>query len=50
MEVGGPELLVVLVVVVLVFGPGRVTSSARALGAAIHEFRAGQQADRQETG
>lgn len=44
MEMGGPELLVVLAVVALLFGPGRITGLARALGEAIHEFRAAQRA------
>jgi sec-independent protein translocase protein TatA len=44
-ELGGPELLVILVIVVLIFGPGRVTGLARSLGAAIHEFRSGLSSD-----
>ena len=42
-EVGGPELLIVLLVVVVIFGPSRITGLARSLGEAIHEFRAGQE-------
>lgn len=44
MELGGPELLVVLAVVALLFGPGRINGLARALGESIHEFRAARQA------
>lgn len=44
MQLGGPELMVVLVVVGLVFGPSRVTGLARSLGESIHEFRAAQRA------
>ncbi|HEU5085108.1 MAG TPA: twin-arginine translocase TatA/TatE family subunit [Acidimicrobiales bacterium] len=44
MEIGGPELMVVLAVVALLFGPGRITGLARALGESIHDFRAAQRA------
>lgn len=44
MQMGGPELMIVLVVMALVFGPSRVTGLARSLGESIHEFRAAQQA------
>lgn len=41
-ELGGPELMIVLIVVVVLFGPSRITGAARSLGEALHEFRAGQ--------
>lgn len=44
-QMGGPELMIVLAVVALLFGPGRVTDVARSLGESIHEFRAAQRAD-----
>jgi sec-independent protein translocase protein TatA len=41
MEVGVPELLIVLVVALVMFGPTRLPKLARSLGEAIHHFRAG---------
>jgi sec-independent protein translocase protein TatA len=35
------ELVIVLVVVVLIFGPGRIVRLGRDLGSAIREFRPG---------
>lgn len=40
-DVGGPELLVILVVVLLLFGSKRIPEVARSLGSAITEFRRG---------
>ncbi len=40
MDVGVPELLIILAVVLLVFGSTRVPKLARALGEASREFRA----------
>jgi len=37
------ELLVVLVIVLVLFGQGRIANSARELGTAIREFRRGLQ-------
>ncbi len=39
-QIGGPELLVVLLVAGLVLGPSRIPRLARDLGAALHELRA----------
>jgi len=41
MDVGVPELLIILAVVLLVFGSTRVPKLARALGEASREFRNG---------
>lgn len=41
MQLGGPELVVVLVVIGLVFGPSRLPGLARSLGQAVHELRVG---------
>lgn len=41
MEVGIPELIIILVIVVLIFGPGRIVKLSRELGAGIRQFRQG---------
>jgi sec-independent protein translocase protein TatA len=38
-DIGVPELLVILVIVVLIFGPSRLTDVMGALGKGIREFR-----------
>jgi sec-independent protein translocase protein TatA len=38
-DVGLPELLIVLVVVVLIFGPGRIAKTMGELGKGIQSFR-----------
>jgi sec-independent protein translocase protein TatA len=38
-EIGIPELLIILVIVLIIFGPGRLTGAGAALGQAIREFR-----------
>jgi len=45
MDIGIPELLIVLIIVVLVFGPGRLVSLGKELGSGIREFRQGLQDD-----
>jgi sec-independent protein translocase protein TatA len=42
MSLGGPELLIVLVIVLLLFGSTKLPSLARSLGSAKREFDAGQ--------
>ncbi len=37
--IGVPELLIVLVIVLVIFGAGRLTDIMSALGKGIHEFR-----------
>ena len=46
-DIGLPELLIILVVVLVLFGPGRLAGIGGALGQAIREFRqgAGTEAD-----
>lgn len=39
MNINGGELLIILVVALLVLGPGELPAIARALGAAVREFR-----------
>lgn len=41
MEIGPPELIIVLIVVLLIFGPGRIAKVGRELGAGIRQFREG---------
>jgi sec-independent protein translocase protein TatA len=41
MDIGAPELLIILVVVVLLFGPGRIGKVAGELGKGIRNFRDG---------
>jgi sec-independent protein translocase protein TatA len=41
MDIGIPELLVVLVIVLIIFGPSRITDIMGALGKGIAEFRKG---------
>ena len=38
---GLPELLIILFVVILIFGVGRISNVAGELGKSIHEFRKG---------
>lgn len=38
-DIGWPELLIVLVVVVLIFGPGRLAKTMAELGKGIRSFR-----------
>ncbi len=41
MRLGAPELLIVLVIVVLLFGVGRISEVAKELGSGIRAFREG---------
>ncbi len=41
MDIGVPELLIVLVIVVLLFGPGRIGNIAGELGKGIRSFKDG---------
>jgi sec-independent protein translocase protein TatA len=41
MDIGVPELLIILVVIVLLFGPGRIGKVAGELGKGIRSFRDG---------
>jgi sec-independent protein translocase protein TatA len=44
-DLGVPELLVILLVVVLIFGPSRLTEVMSALGKGVREFRKGTHGD-----
>jgi len=41
MEIGAPELIIILVIVFLIFGPGRIVKIARELGTGIRQFKDG---------
>jgi len=45
---GIPELLIVLVVVLLLFGPGRIAKIAGELGKSIRSFREGLETDNED--
>jgi sec-independent protein translocase protein TatA len=45
MNLGGPEMLIVLVVVLLIFGSKKVPELARSLGRAQKEFKDGLKED-----
>jgi sec-independent protein translocase protein TatA len=49
MDIGPSELLIILVIVVVLFGPGRLANIGGELGEAIHNFREGlRSADKPE--
>ena len=41
MDIGAPELIIILVIVLLIFGPGRIAKIASELGTGIRQFRKG---------
>jgi sec-independent protein translocase protein TatA len=43
--IGAPELLIILIIVALLFGVGRVSSLGKELGTAVNEFRKGLKTD-----
>jgi sec-independent protein translocase protein TatA len=45
----GPELIIILVIVVLLFGVGRLSKIGSELGRGIREFREGLKGDEDET-
>ena len=49
MDIGFPELLIVLVIAVLVFGPGRITKVMGELGKGLHSFKEGLSSKEEET-
>ena len=44
-EIGIPELIIILVIVLILFGPGRLSGTGAAVGQAIREFRRGVQGE-----
>jgi sec-independent protein translocase protein TatA len=41
MDIGPSELIIILVIVLLIFGPGRIVKIGRELGSGIRQFRQG---------
>lgn len=41
MDIGIPELFIILVIVILIFGPGRIAKLSREVGTGIRQFREG---------
>jgi sec-independent protein translocase protein TatA len=48
MNLGLPEILIVLVIVLLLFGPGRISKIAGELGNSIRSFRDGLKDDKKD--
>jgi sec-independent protein translocase protein TatA len=44
-DLGLPELIIILVIIILLFGAGRITKIAGELGKGIRDFRQGIQGD-----
>ena len=40
-RIGTPEIIIVLVIIILLFGPGRISKVARELGESITAFKEG---------
>lgn len=49
-SLGTPELLLILAIVVLLFGVGRVSKIGGEMGSAVREFRKGLKGDDEQTG
>lgn len=48
--IGMPELIIILVIVILIFGASRLTDIGGALGKGIREFRSSVRSDEEEEG
>jgi sec-independent protein translocase protein TatA len=47
-DIGGPELLIILLIVILLFGVGRISKIAGEIGSGIRAFREGLQGDKKD--
>ncbi len=45
MDIGPIEVIIVLLVILLLFGPGRIAKAGGEVGKAIHDFRSGLKGD-----
>ena len=41
MDIGLPELIIILIIVLLIFGPGRIVKVGREFGVGIRQFKQG---------
>jgi sec-independent protein translocase protein TatA len=48
MDIGAPELIIVLIIVVILFGPSRLAGLGGEIGRSIREFREGLQGDQKK--
>lgn len=48
MNLGGPELIIILLIVILIFGVGRISRVGKELGSGIREFRKGLSGDEEQ--
>ncbi len=46
-DIGAPELLIILVIVVLVFGPGRLARAMSEIGKGLRSFRESVSSDKE---
>ena len=44
-RIGGPELIIILVVILIIFGVGKLPEAAGAVGKGLREFRKGQRSE-----
>ena len=49
-HIGGPELILILVVVLIIFGVGKLPQVGGAIGKGIREFRKGQRGEDEAAG
>ena len=48
-DIGAPELIIILVAVLIIFGPGKLPDLGRTLGKSIREFRSSVQEVTEDT-